>query len=77
MKTLALELRINPDWNYGFADSNQPEKGGHPNRCLSDFQSLSECERLYVSQDLRMVRNFVSDLRQFSSGVRTGHVVTN
>jgi hypothetical protein len=33
-----------------------------------------EFERLYVSQALSMVR---SDLRQYSSGIRSGHVVTN
>jgi hypothetical protein len=31
-------------------------------------------ERLYVAQDVRMVRSLYSDLRQFSSGVR---IVTN
>jgi len=37
-----------------------------------------EFERLYVSQALSMVRSMVrSDLRQYSSGIRSGHVVTN
>jgi hypothetical protein len=39
--------------------------------------SSPEFKRLYVSQDLCMVRSLDSDLRQYSSGVRSGHVVTN
>jgi hypothetical protein len=39
--------------------------------------SLLELERLHVSQDVRLVRSLDSDLCQYSSGVRSGHVVTN
>jgi hypothetical protein len=44
--------------------------------CPISYSSL-EFERLYVYQDVRMVRSLYSDLRQYSSGVRSGHVVTN
>jgi hypothetical protein len=70
------ELRVNPDVpTEMLTATGKKEKGIRIAACPISNSSL-EFERLYVYQDVRMV-SLYSDLRQYSSGVRSGHVVTN